>query len=286
MPKKIQVKSTVGGERSSRLVEPRTRCLEKTTENVTEVHRERAVSLFSSVFLKSVSELSADAEVPHGKLFPFINNKCVAGPMKQSHFNKPRGALSRWNVLNAFLPALQPDWRSNVILSKARRNKSMPRCLLLYASCFSLSGCARQVAYTSYRFLSVNTFQGEHRWATMQREERRCARGAHSQLINAAARRHAFTKACPGGLVSGMQTKESRIKEGKRLSDATEIHLAYVTSADHHSQSKHWKSRLPAPRSICLIPRARRGWKRLNGLGVSKCENPRDLHSPPNRVRM
>lgn len=42
-----------------------------------------------------VSELSADAKVPHGKWFPFINNKCVAGPMKPSRFNKPRGALSR-----------------------------------------------------------------------------------------------------------------------------------------------------------------------------------------------
>lgn len=98
--------------------------------------------------------MSADAKVPHGKLFPFINNECVAGPMKQSRFNKPRGALSRRNVLNAFLQALQPDRLSNVILSKVRRNKSIPR--------FSLSGCVRQVAYTSYRFLSVNRFQGEH----------------------------------------------------------------------------------------------------------------------------
>lgn len=168
-----------------------------TTENATEAHWERVVSLFSrflSLFLKSVSELSADAEVPHGKLFPFINNECVAGPMKQSRFNKPRGALSRRNVLNAFLQALQPDWLSNVILSKARRNKSIPRSLLLYARRFSLSGCARQVAYTSYRFLSVNRFQGEHRWAqprtTMQCEERHCANGARSQLITAAAAMH------------------------------------------------------------------------------------------------
>lgn len=83
--------------------------------------------------------------------------------MKQSRFNKQRGALSRRNVLNAFLQALQPDWLSNMILSKVRRNKSIPRSLLLYARHFSLSGCARQVAYTSYRFLSVHRFQGEHR---------------------------------------------------------------------------------------------------------------------------
>lgn len=194
-PKKIKVKSAIGGELSSSLLELRTRCLEKNNnwerENALGVSRLSIFEVFVC-FLKSASELSADAEVPHGKLFPFINNECVAGPMKQSRFNKPRGALSRRNVLNAFLQALQPDGLSNVILSKVRRNKSIPRSLLLYARRFSLSGYARQVAYTSHRFLSVNRFQGEHRWAhgrapQCNASNVHCANGARSQLITAAA---------------------------------------------------------------------------------------------------
>ena len=39
-------------------------------------------------------------------------------------------------------------------------------------------------------------------------------------------------------------------------------------------------SRLPAPFSICLIPRAVCGRKGLNGTWMSKCKNPRDLHCP------
>lgn len=71
---------------------------------------------------------------------------------------------------------------------------------------------------------------------------------------------------------------------GERLNCAFEIHLAYIMAADHHPQSRSWKSQLPAdslpPFSIRLIPRALCGRKRLNGLRMSKCKNPRDLHCP------
>lgn len=80
--------------------------------------------------------------------------------------------------------------------------------------------------------------------------------------------------------VSGTQ-RHHGIKE-EWLNYAFEIHLhnGHWPSSSKQELKEPAPSTLPAPFSICLIPRAVCGRKGLNGLGMSKCKNPRDLHCP------
>lgn len=70
-------------------------------------------------------------------------------------------------------------------------------------------------AYTSSQFLPANRFQGEHRWAQLRATMWRTPRceGLYESAARCRRHRRAFGAARPGGPVSGMQTKESRIKE-------------------------------------------------------------------------
>lgn len=253
----------------------------------TEARWVRALSLFSGFCCLKVASLCLGSPAalkppPHSQ-----PHRTVSLITRQGWRNKlafRHVDLINWRergTLSVFLPAQSPNWPGNMIISKVRLNKSIPYCFILYVRLFFfLVRMWAAGAYTSSQFLSANRFQGEHRWAQLRATMWRTPR---CEGLYESSRHHLAERGRAARLVECRQRNHA--SKRKRLNDATEIHLAYITSADHHPQSRSWKSRLPAPSSICLIPRALCGWKRLNGVGSEQMLKSQGFAQPPNGVR-
>lgn len=108
-------------------------------------------------------------------------------------------------------------------------------------------------------------------------------RGASDCVVSCTSSFACRRGACMGFLVSGTQTKESCIKEEKAQLcqwNPLGLHNVRWPSSSKQDLKEPAPGVLPAPFPLFLIPGAVCGREGQDGLGWSKCKNPRDLHSP------